>query len=153
VMENGMVWLGVVLGSLAGLLIAGWFSREHPPLETIFLRLLRLENRSMRTDSRVMLHELHRKVEDLSTKMQRMDGELQDLLAAAKQKTSVPSKSFVVDLEEKESFHTSGRSLEVSNLNKEGFSPDEIARRLNLGRGEVELILSLGKKPFWVCRE
>ena len=143
-----MIWLGVVLGSLAGLLIAGWFSRGRPPLETIFQRLLQLENRSMRTDSRVMLHELHRKVEDLSTKVQRMDGELQDLIAAAKQKTAASSKSFVVDLEEKESFYASGRSQEVTNLNKEGFSPDEIARRLNLGRGEVELILSLGRNLF-----
>ena len=148
-----MVWLGIVLGCLAGFLIAGLFSRGHPPLEAVFLRLLRLENRSMRTDSRVILHELQSKLEDLSAKMQRMDGELQDLLAATKGETVVPSKSFVVDREEKENLYTSGRSLEVSALNKEGFSSDEIARRLNLGRGEVELILSLGKKPFWVCRE
>jgi len=150
-MGNGMVWIGIVFGCLAGLLLAGWFSRgHHPPLETFFLRLLRWENRSMRTDTRIMLHELHRKVEDLSAKIQRMDGELQDLLAAAEGKTAVSGKNFLVGPEEEEGFHAPVRSAEVSNLIKEGFSPEEIAQRLNVGRGEVELILALGKKPFWV---
>lgn len=139
-MVNGMVWLGIALGCLAGFILAGWFSRGNPPLESFFLRLVRLENRSMRTDTRVMLHELHRKVEDLSAKMQRMDNEMQHLLQAKKERTP----------ERKEGFNTFQRSLEISKLTKEGLSADEIARRLNVGRGEVELILSLGKKPFWV---
>lgn len=149
-MGYNLVWLGIVLGCLAGLFIAGWFSRQYPPLETFFLRLLRLENRSMRTDTRVMLHELHRKVEDLTAKMQRMDAQMQDLLAAKREIAPPPTCSVVVDLERKGGFNTQGRFAEVSSLTREGFSADEIARRLNLGRGEVELILSLEKKPFWV---
>ncbi|NLX91599.1 MAG: DUF2802 domain-containing protein [Firmicutes bacterium] len=149
-MGYNLVWLGFILGCVAGFFIAGWFSRKHPPLETFFLRLLNLENRSMRTDTRVMLHELHQKVENLSAKMQRMDAQLQDLLAAKREK-AISASSFLVNPEQKEGFNTSDRFAEIASLTKEGFSADEIAQRLNLGRGEVELILSLGKKPSWVA--
>ena len=147
-MGSGMLWLGIVMGCLAGLLMAGWFSRGQPPLETFFLHLLRLENRSMRTDTRVMLHELHRKVEELTVKIQRMDGELQDLTAEFRRNTAAVQKEPVTcNLVKRNTYNL---SLEVSNLVNNGLSCDEIARRLNLGRGEVELILSLEKKPFWV---
>ena len=51
---------------------------------------------------------------------------------------------------EKESPDSMVRSQEIRSLAKEGLTIEEIARRLDLGSGEVELILSLGKKPFWV---
>ncbi len=139
-MGSSMLWFCIVMGCLGVFFLAGWLFRRDPPLESLFLRLLQWENRSARTDTRVMLHELHRKVEDLSAKMQRMDAEMQDLLAAKREKT--PEKT--------DAPPSISRSGEIYKLTEEGFSAEEIARRLNMGRGEVELILSLAKKPFWV---
>jgi hypothetical protein len=141
-MENNLLWFSIILGCSGLFFLVGWLCRKGPPLESFFQRLLRWENGSMRTDTRVMVHELHRKVEELSAKMQRMDAEMQELLKIIRERAP-----------EEESPGSVDRPAEIFGLAKEGFSADAIARRLNLGRGEIELVLSLAKRPSWVIRD
>ncbi|MEW5919724.1 MAG: hypothetical protein AB1796_01990 [Bacillota bacterium] len=141
-METAMLLLGIVIGCLAGLLLTGWLFRHGGAVEPFFLRLLRQENKATaRIDTRLMLHELLRKVEDLTVKTQRMDRELQEL----KENSLRLVQQANVDVSEKT------RSFaHVYRLFQEGFTAEEIACRLQLGRGEVELLLSLERKPPWV---
>jgi len=190
-MFNGMLFVGIILGCTAGLLLALRFAGSAPPAESVFLRFFQKENKSMRLGTSVMLHELHHKVETLSAKVQRMDAQMQDLAsiaaaamaqndaagagglapeamenvqdlinaaiarvqddAAAAGITAAAGVPALMNADPKsESPGSMDRSREISSLLKEGLSSEEIARRLNLGSGEVELILSLGRKPFWV---
>ena len=95
--------------------------------------------RSARLDTRLMLHELHSKVNDLFHQVRRLDAELQELQGIV--------FTFV---KKEEQTGEPDRRVEIHRLYKEGLSPDEIARRLKLGKGEVEFVLSLNNKPSWV---
>ena len=75
-----MLWLGMILGCLVGFLLAWWFACKGSPLEPFFRRLLRLERNSASLNSRLILYDLQAGVEDLSTKVQRLDLGLQKLL-------------------------------------------------------------------------
>ncbi len=141
-MDTAMLLLGVVIGCLAGLLLTGWLVR-HGGAEPFFLRLLRQEKQARaRMDTRLMLHELLHRVEDLTVKTQRMDLELQELKAVlaegrqGQKEAGLPLKN--------------GSLAQVLHLSRQGLTAEEIACRLQLGRGEVELLLSLGHKPPWV---
>ena len=137
---NAMLLMGIIIGIVSGFLLAWWFARKGPPPEPFFLRFLRIENKSARLDTRQMLHELHRKVEDLSSQVKRVDLELQEL----RPKPTVKQEKVPEILEGLE------RSEEVFRLFEKGLSPDDIAQELKMARGEVELLLSLDKKPSWV---
>ena len=141
-MEIAALFIGIAIGCLVGLSFVWWLSRSKGAGEPIFLRLLRRERRvAANLDTRLMLHELLRKVEELNLKTQRMDEELQEL------------RSVVPDTGRVETDGVSGKPIsfpEVYRLSSRGFTAEEITGRLQLGRGEVELLLSLGKKPPWV---
>lgn len=141
-MDISMLLLGIVIGCLCGLLLTGWLFRHGGAVEPFFFRLLQRENRSAgRIDTRLMLHELLRQSQDLTVKTQRMDRELQEL----KDKLAKPPHLKSDQPPEQ------GRSFaHVYSLFQEGLSAEEIAGRLQLGRGEVELLLSLERKPAWV---
>ncbi len=140
-MDSAMLLLGVLIGCLAGLLLVWYLWRHSGAVEPFFQRLLQQENRAeARIDTRLMLHELLRKVEDLTAKTQRMDMELQDLRERSRYSVPVAAE----EPEKKSNFS------EVCRLAREGLSADEIACRLQLGQGEVELFLSLERKPDWV---
>ena len=145
-----MLYLGLILGCLVGLILAAWFAGRRAPLETFFFRFFQRENKSLRVDTRVMLHELHNKVEDLSSKMQRMDGQMQDLIRDATERKAARPDYEAAALQGNEAGNSFSRTLDVAALTKEGFSPEEIAERLDIARGEIDLILSLSKKPSWV---
>jgi len=191
-MFNGMLFIGLILGCTAGLLLALRFAGSAPPAESVFLRFFQKENKSMGLGTSVMVHELHHKVETLSAKMQRMDAQIQDLVSIAAATAMVQkdaagvgalapeaveniqdlinaaiaraqddaaaaviaatgvSVTLSADNNERELQGSMDRSQEIRSLVKEGLTSEEIARRLNLGSGEVELVLSLGRKPFWV---
>lgn len=159
-MGNGMLSLGLLVGCTAGFLLTWWFARSGPPTEPFFLRFLRIENRSARVNTRLMIHELHCKVEELSATVRRMDGEMQEMFEKMRQddagldkirhlqplppkKQEAPQKKGPLPLPE--------RRREVYRLHLEGLSPEEITEQLQLGRGEVELVISLRKKPSWVA--
>lgn len=134
-----MLYLGIIIGVTAGVLFVWWFVSKGPPPEPFFLRFLSIEKRSVRLDTRLMLHELHSKVNDLFYQVRRLDAELQELqrIVSITDKKEDPAKE-------------QDRGAEIHRLFKEGLSPDEIARRLKLGKGEVEFVLSLNNKPSWV---
>lgn len=135
-----MLLMGIIIGIVSGFFLAWWFARKGPPPEPFFLRFLRVENRSARLDTRQMLHELHRKVEDISFQVKRVDLELQELrLEGARKQEQVP-----------ETLEGLERCREVFRLSEKGLSPDNIAQDLKMARGEVDLVLSLDKKPSWV---
>lgn len=137
---NAMLLMGIIIGIVSGFLLAWWFARKGPPPEPFFLRFLRVENRSARLDTRHMLHELHRKVEGLSLQVKRIDLELQEL----RPKQTGKQEQVPETLEGLE------RCREVFRLSAKGLSPDDIAQELKMAQGEVELVLSLDKKPSWV---
>jgi regulator of replication initiation timing len=136
-----MLFLGIILGVTAGFLLAWWFAGKGSPPEPLFLQFLNSEKRSARLNRRLMLHEMHTKVNDLFQQVQRMDMELQEL----QKKVSLIGRK--EKLTSKEPDRGSDRWTEILRLFKEGFSPDDIARRLKLGKGEVEFALSLESKP------
>lgn len=143
-MDTAILLFGILIGSLAGLFLVWCLLRHGGAVEPFFLRLLQQEKRAeARVDTRLMLHELLRKVEDLTAKSQRMDLELQEL--RNRSLNHIP-----VNGPEPQKKNT---TLEVSRLSREGLSADEIACRLQLGRGEVELLLSLQKRPDWVVSQ
>ncbi len=140
-MDTAILLLGILIGSLAGLFLVWCLLRHGGGVEPFFLRLLQQEKGAeARVETRLMLHELLRKVEDLTAKSQRTDKELQEL--RDRFLDHIP-----VDGPEQQKKNP---TLEVCRLSREGLSPDEIACRLQLGRGEVELLLSLQKRPDWV---
>ncbi len=165
---NAMFFLGIIIGSMAGFCLTWWLAGKGPPPEPFFLRFLRIENKSARLDTRLMLHELHRKVEDLSGQVQRVNLEMQDLQKKAageegnycfKKGSLAPVKEVTLPgLTVRETGLPAGseplegldRCREIYRLFQEGLTPGDIARQLRMGRGEVELVLSLDKKPFWV---
>lgn len=136
---DAMLFLGIIIGVTAGFFFAWWFAKKGPPLEPFFLRFLGIEKRSARLDTRLMLHELHGKVGDLFHQVRRLDQEMQEL-----------QKVVFASCKREDSARGRDRGTEIQRLFKEGFSPDDIARQLRLGKGEVELVLSLDKKPSWV---
>ena len=140
-MDTAMILFGVLIGGLAGLALTWFLWRHGKGVEPFFQRLLQQENRAdARVDTRLMLHELLRKVEDLTVKTHRMDMELQDL-----RNRPVYQVPLVATEQPKKN-----PSLDVCRLSRDGLSAPEIASRLQLGQGEVELLLSLQKRPDWV---
>ncbi len=132
-----MLFLGIIIGLTAGFLFAWYFAGKGPPPEPFFLHFLNLESRSARLNGRLMQHELQTKVNDLFQQVQRMDMELQEL----------QKKVALIGGKEKLIAKEPDRGTEILRLFKEGFSTDDIARRLKLGKGEVEFALSLESKP------
>jgi hypothetical protein len=156
-----MLWLGMILGCLVGFLLAWWFACKGSPLEPFFRRLLRLERNSASLNSRLILYDLQAGVEDLSTKVQRLDLGLQKLLDSIQEYQFLYKDSKKVDRADvaplspdvkKDAGNPERLELcwEVERLFREGLTTSEIAQKLKIGKGEVELVLSLGKKPFWV---
>ncbi len=140
-MDTVMILVGVLIGGLLGLLLTWILLRHGKGAEPFFQKLLQQENRAdARIDTRLMLHELLRKVEDLTVKTHRMDMELQELRNRPLQQVQVVGGEP----------HKKNPSLEVCRLSREGLSASEIASHLQLGQGEVELLLSLEKRPHWV---
>ena len=163
------ILLGALAGGTAGFLLTWWFARKAPPLESFFMRVLRMENKSSRIDTRLMLHELHRKVDEISSKVQRMDQELKEVqelvgwagnskaAAGDKNKYLKERAGFTVQQPKtKKEGELAGEYRQQERiflLYERGYSTYEIARELNLGRGEVELVLSLKEKPSWLINK
>lgn len=164
-MDKAMLLLGLILGCLAGLGAMWWFARSGPPLEPLFLRLLNKERLLSRIDSRIMLHELHNRVTELTVKVSRMDRELKELREKL-EKEEYLGQAALRRRDKGNSISTFGeegatggqyrgvpateRRSEAFRLLKSGLSQEEVARRLQLSRGEVELLLSLGYRASWV---
>ncbi len=166
--SKAMFFLGIILGSLAGFGLIWWIAAKNPSSEPLFSRLFRKELKSTRLAARVMLHDLQRKVEDLSTQLHRANQEIQELKGKIALKTNggsfekdsvalsdrMAKPGFAVPLNNlqaaNEPLADEKRNGEIYRLFREGLSPGEIAGQLRMGRGEVELILSLDKKPSWV---
>lgn len=132
-----MLYLGIIVGLTSGFLLAWWFAGKGPPPEPFFSHLLRLEKRSARLDRRLALHELHAQVDDLSRWSRQTDLQLQEL----RKKVALLGGTGKPALKEPD------RGAEILRLSEEGFSSGEIARRLKLGKGEVEFALNLKNKP------
>ncbi len=157
-MQAAMIFLGIIIGCSAGFLLAWFFARNGPPPEPFFLRFLRVENRSARLDTRLMTYELSRKVNDLIETVGRLDQELQavrDQLAARNESAPsapIPGDTFMSPLHNEETntpprdtLVTRERNREISQLLRGGLSPDEVSEKLQVARGEVELLQSLVK--------
>ncbi len=160
-MQAALIFFGVIIGCSAGFLLAWFFARNGPPPEPFFLRFLRIENRSARLDARLMTYELSRKVNDLAETVGRMDQELQELkdqLAVRSESASalfIPEEIVIPpknpkDYEEtstppRETLVTRERNREISQLLRGGLTPDEVSEKLQVARGEVELLQSLVK--------
>jgi hypothetical protein len=156
-----MLWLGIIIGCLTGLMFAWWFAGKSPPLESFFWRVLRLEKRAVRYNNHLQFYELQVKVGELLAKVQGMDLELQELLEGyrgnrllnknletlvrANPITTIPEVA-----NEEKNFEGLQRCEEVERLRLEGLNTEDIARKLKIGKGEVELILSLRNKSSWV---
>lgn len=139
-----MLLLGILIGCIAGLFLIWCLWRHGGAVEPFFLRLLQHENRAeARIDTRLMLHELLRKVEDLTVKTHRMDMELQEL----QERSLYPAPVTGEQPQQKSNL------FEICRFSREGLSADEIACRFQMGRGEVELLLSLQRKPDWVVSD
>lgn len=140
-MDIAMLLLGALIGCLAALLLTWCLWRHGGAVEPFFMRVLQQEKRSEdRVDTRLMLHELLRKVDGLTSKTQRMDLELQEL----REQTLQLLPLLRGEPEKKSNLE------EVCRLSREGMAADDIACQLQLGRGEVELLISLERKPDWV---
>jgi len=134
---------------MAGFGLIWWLGVRSSP-EPLFARLLKREFRAARLSTRLMLHELQHRVEELSTRLQRMELQMQglekktqppDLTAQGQGAGLQPGSEPLKGLE---------RCREIYRLYQEGVAPPNIARQLRMGQGEVELVLSLDKKPSWV---
>lgn len=144
-----MLLLGVILGVVGGFLLTWWVSRKSPPPEPFFMRLLRVEKRSSRVETRLMLHELRGRVEELSCKVQRIDEELQkyrDGEASLSPAETVEDERAQVPTEEMGGIE---RCQLIFQCAREGMEAGEIAQRLRMGQGEVEFVLSLDSNPYW----
>lgn len=90
-----------------------------------------------------------REVNQLQQRLHQVDAELNQLKVTIATLQAVP-KAMVKEIikeEEKEqdddSFSLRERYKKVFDLKQEGLHPDEIAKKLGAGRGEIDLILSL----------
>ena len=164
---NALFFLGIIIGALAGFGLIWWLAWRNPSPEPFFTRFLRVEMHSLRLSRRMALYELQRRVEELSRQVERMNLEIQDLQRKAGKEGSLsyngdslspgegggaPGSTVREDSLPPESDHLKGLDScrEIYRLFQEGLTPADIANKLRLGQGEVELVLSLGKKPFWV---
>lgn len=167
-MQTALILLGVIIGCSAGVLLTWFFAKNGPPPEPFFLRFLRVENRSARLDTRLMVYELNSKVNELAETVGRMDRELQemrDLVAGARgglpaacsdgEETAEPERLFsgACSHEEeqpitpgRETLENRQRNREVAQMLRRGSSPGEVTEKLQVARGEVELLQSLVKK-------
>lgn len=165
---NALFFLGIIVGALAGFGLIWWLAWRNPSPEPFFTRFLRVEMHSLRISRRLALYELQRKVEELSRQVERINLEIQDLQRkvageegscfykedslTAWEGAGVPGSTVREYGLPPESDHFKGLDScrEIYRLFQEGLSPADIANKLRLGQGEVELVLSLGKKPSWV---
>jgi hypothetical protein len=156
-----MLFFGIILGCLGGFASAWWFAGKSFSPEPFFLQFLKLESRPARINTRFMLYELHGKVEELLERVQRVDLKLQGLLGSVRAGEILGKEEQIfqgenlfqpapVNGDNSILKPASGaRSYQdVYRLSREGLSPQEIAQKLKLGRGKVELILSLDKQFF-----
>jgi hypothetical protein len=165
---NALFFLGAIVGALAGFGLVWWLTWRNPSPEPFFTRLLRVEMHSLRLSRRLALHELQRRVEELSRQVERINLEIQDLQRKAAgeegsccykedsltawEGAGAPGSTAREDGLPPESDPLKGLDScrEIYRLFQEGLSPADIANKLRLGQGEVELVLSLGKRPSWV---
>lgn len=156
---DAILMLVLLLGSLGVFASMWYFARKGPPTEPFFLRFLRIENKSARVDTRIELYRLNSKVEELSAMVKRIDTELQWMLDSHKKEKGIsPDQPFAgpekgIHQKLQQSLSGMQKCQEIYRLFGEGLSPGEIAENLQVGQGEVELILSLDKKPSWVIHE
>jgi len=157
---GALLLLGMIIGSLAGFFLTWWFAIKGPPPEPFFLRFLRAENRSARLNMRFMLHELNGRVGALNRKVGDLELELKSLKEKVTRmeerafvgRDSPPGRKAAPRERTMSSKFSTGleRCGEICRLYNGGLSAEEIAQELRMGHGEVELVLSLDKKPPWV---
>lgn len=160
--ERNVLFWGLGLGLLAGLFIAGWVFGRGFPAVPFSLRFAQVE-KSSQFDLRLMLNETQQKLEDLSQQNKQLRLEIQDLrekvlavegmfspvplqrqtLPAALQEKTLPFTAAYSPQETGSRLKVLECRQEIFRLCKDGVSRQEIARQLELGQGEVELVLSL----------
>jgi|GEM_PF-5373122 len=131
--------LGILMLIIGGLAIACWFAGKKGSSLPLFLQLLNLEQRFSRSDTRVMLHDLRYKMEAVISRVDRMEQELQQMRNTVSGLTgkAAPHKHAAVK----------NKIAAMFDLNDQGYGAEQIAGKLKMGRGEVELYLALQKKP------
>lgn len=154
------LYLGLLIGLMAGFGLIWWLAGRNQSPEPFFARLLQAEISSSRLRRRLALHELERKVEELSARMEKLNLDIHNLQKASGEWFSVAAQpeltegeADVPNADSLNSLKGLHRCREIYRLFQEGLPPGEIARQLKIGRGEVELILSLNKKPSWVIEK
>lgn len=91
-----------------------------------------------------LLQVADRKLEELSSQEQEQEGYYLEKLRAEKERTARPELQITV--EDADVPPLSERYKRIYRMADEGLSIDDIARRLEMGKGEIQLILSLRKK-------
>lgn len=137
---NAFTILGIVALIITGLALACWFAGKKGPSLPLFLHLLNLEQRFSRTDTRLMLHDLRYKMEAAILRVDRLEQELQQIRDAIHGLTvNKPAPEEQVSVKNK--------TAAIFALYDKGYGAEHIARKLKMGRGEVELFLALPKPP------
>ena len=139
-----MFYLGLLVGVTIGFLFFWWLDGRSRAAQPFFARLLQGEMASCRLSRRQTLYELEQQVKELSARLEELEGKEGKVGAINKEKR--PGE-----------FQKAGplldRYREIYRLFQKGLSPAEIAEELKIGRGEVDLALSLSRKPSWVIEK
>ncbi|NLJ55823.1 MAG: hypothetical protein GX334_02110 [Firmicutes bacterium] len=161
-----MLFWGLGLGLLAGFFLAGRVTGQGLAAVPFYLRFAQVQNAvqsSSQFDLRLMLDETRQKLEELTRQNRQLSLEVQDLrekvLAVEGMFSPIPMQGQALPAALRETaqpfpavYSPSGTGTklkvlacqpEIFRLCQEGVPPPEIARRLELGQGEVDLVLSL----------
>lgn len=140
-----MFYLGLLVGITIGFLLFWWFDGRSRAAQPFFARLLQGEIGSCRLSRRQALYELEQQVKELSARLEELERK-EEKVVAFNNKEKLFGEFQKVDL-------VLDRYREIYRLFQKGLSPAEIAEKLKIGRGEVDLALSLSRKPSWVIEE
>jgi len=130
--------LGIIVLIIGGLVLACWFAGKKGPSLPLFLQLLNLEQRFSRSDTRVMLHDLRYKMEAAISRVDRLEQELQLIKSAMHGLTTKTAPQ--------EQAAIKNKMAALFALYEKGYGAEQIAGKLKMGRGEVELFLAMQKK-------
>jgi hypothetical protein len=154
-----IVALGLLIVIIFLIFIAGNNKRENNTLKLADIR--KTELKKILIDAETKIEELNRFSEHVITRIEFKDEELRSNLRwFEEQMNSIKEKAMDYNelsdssLDKIEQFTESRDNMipvrnkykEVARLAKEGFSEIEIAKRLNMGKGEIQMVLSLQKK-------
>jgi len=148
-----LFYLGLLVGVTIGFLFFWWFDGRSRAAQPFFARLLQGEMASCRLSRRQTLYELEQQVKELSGRLEKLEGK--EGKVGGREKDGGEA---IFNKEKRPGeFQKAGplldRYREIYRLFQKGLSPAEIAEELKIGRGEVDLALSLSRKPSWVIEK